>query len=78
MIAKQNRQRELVFSTEAGFDAFDRAATPSLPLRAIFPRDAETMYVWWLHDMIVRCSYKGLKQALEKPRKKRVRLRPRL
>ena len=64
VIAKQNRQPELVMSTETGWNDFRKASCGKLRRRGTIYRDCGTMHIWYLHDLITKCTYDGLKKAV--------------
>lgn len=65
VIAKQNRQPELVLSTRAGFELFRRASLrePLERLATVY-RGVGVFDVWAFHDMVTRCTYDQLKSAI--------------
>lgn len=64
VIAKQNRQPELVMSTEIGWMDFKRASGGTLTRSATVYRGCGTFHVWYLHDLLTRCTYDRLKKAV--------------
>lgn len=64
VVAKQNRQPELVMSTEIGWLDFLRASGGKLRRSSTIYRECGTMHVWFLHDLITKCTYDGLKKAI--------------
>lgn len=72
VVAKQNRQPELVMSTELGWQLFFEASGGALTRAATIYRACGTFHVWYLHDLVTRCTYDRLKKAITD--RERVRL----